>query len=265
MDRISFGLLWPDTVASVRRHAELLLPLAAAFLFLPQLLLARHVADRQPQEIFVGDAFPGDAFALGLLLLASTLGQLVMARIIANDGTKGQTLGAELRAAAARLPAAMAAFLALTVLLLIAALPPAMLALLLGGGNLAVVVAVLVAGFWVFARVGIVLPLVATDEPDPMSAIASAWRLTRGRALRIAAMLVTLLAGFGLLLIGIAGIGAAVGVISTMATGPSESGWSIGRWLFELVNAAASAAAGTFYIAFLTRVALALKQHPTAV
>jgi hypothetical protein len=262
LDLISFGRLWPETVACVRRHTDLLWPLAAAFLFLPQLLLARHVADRQPDEIFVGDAFPGDAIALGLLLLVSTLGQLVMARIVANDGTGGRTLGAELRAAASRLPAAMAAFLALTVLLLLAALPPAMLAVVLGGGNLAVVIAVLVAGFWVFARVGIVLPLLATDDPDPMSAIASAWRLTRGRALRIAVMLLTLLAGFGLLLIGIAGIGAAVGVISTIATGPAETGWSIGRWLFELVNAAASAAAGTFYIAFLTRLAEALKQQP---
>jgi hypothetical protein len=197
--------------------------------------------------------------AVGLLLLVSTLGQLAMARIIAHDGTQGQTLGAELRVALGRLPAAIAAFCILVILFLIASFLPAALAFLLGGGNAGAIIAVMVAGFWLAARLGILLPLIATDHPEPLSAIATAWRLTSGRTLRIAGMLATLLLGFLLLVVGIGGLGAAAGVISTMATGPSEGGWGVGRWLFELFNTAASAAAGTFYIAFLTRLCLALK------
>lgn len=264
MDPISFGRLWPETVARVRRHTDLLWPLAAAFLFLPQLLVARHVADRTPDQIFKGDALVGDAIAVGLLMLFSTFGQLVVARIVAHDGTQGQTLGAELRVALSRLPAALATLFILVILFLFASFLPAALAFLAGGGNAGAILAVMLCGFWLAARFGIVQPLVATDQPEPMSAIATAWRLTRGRTLRIAGMLATLIFGFLLLVIGIGGLGAAAGVISTMATGPAAEGWSLGRWLFELVNTAASAAVGTFYIAFLTVLAQALGNHPPA-
>lgn len=264
MDPISFGRLWPLTVAAVRRHADLLWPLAAAFFFLPQLLLARHIADRKPEQIFVGEALAGDAVAFGLLLLVTTLGQLVMARIIAQGGTAGRTLGAELRTALGRLPSAMATFIALVILFAITSFIPAVLASLLGGGTATAIAAVLVAGLWLWARLGIVLPLVATDHPEPVWAISSAWRLTRGRALRIVGMLAVLLLGFLLLAVGIGGIGAAAGFVSTLATGPAEDGWGVGRWLFELINAAASAAAGTFYIAFLTLLAQALAREAAA-
>lgn len=264
MDPINFGRLWPETVAVVRRHTDLLWPLAATFLFLPQLLLARHVADRKPDQIFVGDAFAGDAVAIGLLLLVTTLGQLAMARIVAQDGTAGRTLGAELRTALARLPAAMAVFFVLLILFVVASFLPATLAYILGGGNAAAIAAVMVAGLWVWARLGIVLPLVATDHPEPVWAISSAWRLTKGRALRILGMVAVLLLGFLMLALGIGGIGAAAGFVSTLATGQVPDGWGVGRWLFELINAAASAAAGTFYIAFLTILALALKREAEA-
>lgn len=242
----------------------MLWPLAAAFLFLPQLLLARHVGDRKPDQLFTGDAFAGDALALVLLLLVSTLGQLVMARIVAHDGTEGRTLGAELRTAFARLPAAVAAFLALMLLFMVASFIPATLAYLMGGGTAAAIAAVLAAGLWVWARLGIVLPLVATDHPEPVWAIGSAWRLTKGRGPRILGMLALLIVGFLLLALGIGGIGAAAGFVTTLATGVVEDGWGIGRWLFELINAAASAAAGTFYIAFLTLLASALQRERPA-
>lgn len=264
MDPISFGRIWPETVARVRRHTDLLWPLAAAFLFLPQLLVARHVADRTPGQLFTGEALVGDAFAIALLLLFSTFGQLVMARIVAHDGTRGQTLGTELRVALSRLPVAIASLFILVILFMFASFLPAALAFLVGGGNAGAILAVVLCGFWLAARLGIVLPLVATNQPEPVSAITTAWRLTRGRTLRIAAMLTTLLLGFLLLFIGIAGLGAAAGVISTMATGPAVEGWGIGRWLYELINTAASAALGTFYIAFLTVLAQALGNRPQA-
>lgn len=264
MNQISFGNLWPETVAVVRRHADLLWPLTAAFLFMPQLLLARYAADRAPDQLFKGEALWADSLALGLLLVVSTLGQLVMARVVAGDGTGTQTLGAELRTSALRLPAALVVFFILLILFMLAAFIPVTLAFLMGGGNAAAALAAVVAGFWLAARMGIVLPLLATDHPEPVWAISSAWRLTKGYGLRIAGMLATLMFGFLLLVIGIQGIGAAVGVISTVATGGDATEWGIGRWLFELIGAAASAVMGTFYIAFLTRLAQALKGQEAA-
>lgn len=264
MDPVSFGRLWPETVAAVRRHADLLWPIAAAFLFLPQLLLARHVAGRTADQLFKGTAFASDMVALGLLVIVSTFGQLAVARLVALDGTQGRTLGAELSAAVVRLPAALAAFMATLLLFSVAAFVPAALAFLLGGGTSAAIAAVLLAGLWLMARLAIVLPLLATGAPDPFAAIAEAWRLTRGRSLRIIGMLATLLLGFLLLVVGISGLGAAAGVISTLAVGPAAEGWGIGRWLFELANAAASAAMGTFYMAFLAILTGALQANRQA-
>jgi Membrane domain of glycerophosphoryl diester phosphodiesterase len=228
-------------------HTDLLWPLAAAFLFLPQLLVARHVNDRTPDQMFTGDALPGDALAAVLLILASLLGQLVMARLIARDGTDGEALGTWLRQAVALMPAAVA------------------VTLIQGIGTGFGLFLFVIPGLWIYCRLMLVLPLVATGHRDPIEAITASWQLTKGRALRLFGMVAVLLLGFLLLAIGINGIGAAVGVISTLAAGGVEEGWGIGRWLFEILGSAASSAMGVFFIAFLTILMQALKSQPTAV
>ncbi len=241
MDPISFGRLWPETVAAVRRHTDLLWPLAAAFLFFPQLLVARHVNDRTPQEMFTGAALPGDLLAVSGLVLMSVVGQLVMARLIARDGTDGETLGALLRNALFLLPAGVA------------------VTLIQGLGTGIGLFLFVIPGLWLYCRLLLVLPLVATDHGDPIEAVKASWALTSGRALKLFGMVATLLLGFLLLALGINGIGAAVGVISTLAAGGTAEGWGIGRWLFEILGAAASSAMGTFFIAFLAVLMQALK------
>lgn len=246
MDPISFGRLWPETVAAVRRHADLLWPLAAAFLFLPQLLVARHVNDRLPAQLFKGENLPGDALAAILLILASLLGQLVMARLIARDGTDGEPLGTLLRSALPLLPAAVA------------------VTLIQGIGTGFGLFLFVIPGVWLYCRLLLVLPLVATGHRDPVEAVVTSWSLTKGHAFRLFGMVLTLLFGFLLLAIGINGVGAAAGVISTLATGGQADGWSFARWLFEVIGAAASSAMGTFYIAFLAVVMQALKSRAAA-
>lgn len=246
MDPISFGRLWPETVAAVRHHADLLWPLAAAFLFLPQLLVARHVNDRLPNQLFKGEDLPGDALAAVLLILASLLGQMVMARLIARNGTDGQTLGTLLRQAIPLLPAAVA------------------VTLIQGIGTGFGLFLFVIPGIWLYCRLLLVLPLVANGHRDPVEAVTTSWALTKGQALKIFGMVAILLFGFLLLAIGINGVGAAAGVISTLATGGVADGWSFARWLFEVVGAAASSAMGVFFIAFLAVLMQALKSNPAA-
>jgi hypothetical protein len=244
LDPLSFGRLWPETVAAVRRHTDLLWPVAAAFLFFPQLLFAWQAGDRTPDMLFQGDKVLGDGLAVLLLILAGLVGQLVMAMVIARNGTGGETLGALLKRAFALL------------------LPALAVSLIQGIGVGFGFVLLVIPGLWLLARLALVLPLVATDHPDPIEALRASWALSKGRALRILGVLSVLLLGFLLLSIGITGLGAAVGVISTIATGGPDTGWSVGRWLFEAIGAAASAAMGTFYIAFLTILTGVLKQTP---
>lgn len=233
MDPLSFGRLWPETVALVRRHADFLLPVGGAFLFLPQLLFAWHVGDADPKLLFRGERFVGDALAFAGLILVSQLGQLVIAFMAVRDGTGGSTLGELLGQGGRRLLPATAAWL--------------MQGLAVGFG----LVLFILPGLWLLARLALVLPLVATDEPDPVNALGASWRLTNGHALRILAMLSLLLVGFLLIVIGINGVGMAIGVISTVATGQPAEGWGLGRWLFETMGAAASATVGLFYTCFL--------------
>ena len=211
-----------------------------------RLLVARHVNDRVPAQLFKGDEFPGDALAAALLILASLVGQMVMARLVARDGTEGQTLGALLRQAIALLPAAVA------------------VTLILGIGTGFGLFLFVIPGIWLYCRLLLVLPLVATGHRDPLEAVTTSWALTKGQALKIFGMVAILLFGFLLLAIGINGVGAAAGVISTLATGKIEDGWSFARWLFEVIGASASSAMGVFYIAFQAVLMQALKSNRAA-
>jgi hypothetical protein len=264
MDPINFGRLWPETVAAVRRHTDLLWPVAAAFLFMPQLLMARQVNGRTPDQLFRGDDVMGDSIGLILLVCATLFVQLVIARIVADDSTDGDTLGSLMLQSALRLPHALAVLAALFLLLVLLSAVPAAVIAVLGGGSAAGAVVGGVAGLAMSARLGVALPLVATENHDPFAAIGEAWRLTKGRTLRICGMLATLLLGFLLLSVAIGGIGAAVGVVSVAVAGPAAEGWGVGRWLFEMTGAAASAAMGTFQFAFATILMLALKKQPAA-
>lgn len=224
------------------------MPVAAAFLFLPQLLFNWRVGDATPDQLFAAGRAGGDILALLFLILMSLLGQLVAVRISIDDGTAGDTLGDLLRTAVRRLLPALAA------------------SLLQGMAVFAGLLLFILPGIWLFARLCLATPLVATSQPDPIEALKRSWQLTDGQALKIIGMLGVLVLGLLLVTIGIAGLGAAVGVVSTIAAGQPEEGWGIGRWLFELLAAGASAAIGLVYICFLGRllVSLGSRQRPSA-
>ncbi len=247
MDPVSFGRIWPETVAALRHNYDLLLPVAGFFLFLPQLVFSWHLGDRVPQDLFAGDQLFGDIVALFALIVASLIGQLVIAFVSLNDGTGDKTLGGVLKGALLLLPPALAASM--------------IQGLAVGAGLMLLIV----PGLWLLARLSPTIPLIAGGERDPLQAITASWQLTAGRSLKILGMLTVLLLGFLMLSIGITGLGSAVGVITTLATGKAEGGWGIARWLFELMAAGASALFGAAYMAFLSVLTRTLKAHPAEV
>lgn len=241
---LSFGPIWAHTLALLRRHGELLWPLAAAFLFLPQLLIAVLAPEQAPGQtpdlgkslLILGVAGAG--------IVATLLGQVSMAFLAINDGTAGLTLGQVLQRSG-RLT-----------------LPALAVVLIQGIAILVGFLLLIIPGFWVLARLSVALPIVAVGPHDPLEALKESWRLTEGHALRILGCLAILILGFLLLYIGIVSIGVAVGAISTMAAGAPSEGWGLGRWAFEVIGGAAVAAMGVVSICFYSSLLKVLRTLP---
>ncbi|MCG2842521.1 glycerophosphoryl diester phosphodiesterase membrane domain-containing protein [Sandaracinobacter sp. RS1-74] len=245
---LSFGPLWADTLDLVRRHGEILWPLAAAFLFLPQILIAVVTPEQGPNAR--PDMGPDMALAMLMLaaglagLLATLVGQVSVAFLAVHDGTAGLTLG-QVIARSARL------------------LLPAMAVVLMQGIAIFVgLLLLIVPGLWLLARFSVALPTVSVGPHDPLEALKESWRLTEGYALKILGALLILTLGMFILYFGILAIGVAVGAIGTIAGGQPETGWSLGRWAFEVIGAAAVAAMGVISICFYSSLLKTLRRLP---
>jgi hypothetical protein len=241
LEALAFGRLWAATTGIVARHRELLLPLAGAFFFLPQLLFGWRVGERTPAELFAADRWLGDALVLALVAAGSLVGQLVVARIAAEDGTRGDTLGDVLAQAATLLLPALAASLIQSI------------------GVAFGLLAFILPGLWLLSRLILVVPVIAVEATDPVVALKRSWALTTGQSLRILGMLALLILGFLLLSLAVEGLGSALGVVSTVATGRPASGWGIGRWLLEILRAGLSAALGLYFMVFVARLYAVLR------
>ena len=244
---LSFAPVWAETLGLIRRHGDLMWPLAAAFIFLPQLLVA--VLMPAPVEGQTPD------FASSLLILsvgaagfaATLLGQISLASLAVNDGTAGQTLGQVIRRCARLV------------------LPALAVVLIQGIGVLVGTFLLILPGLWLLSRLSVALPTVAAGQHDPIEALKESWRLTDGYALRIFGCLAILTLGILLIYISILSIGVAVGAISTIAAGAQPGGWGIGRWAFEVIAAGVVAGLGIISMCFyasLLKVLRALPRDP---
>lgn len=227
------------TVVVLRRHWEILWPLAAALFFLPQLLISL-VAPTAGHDIGRGNS-PGLSTSIpvvlvGLLVVMTTIaGQLSIAAIAVRDGTGGQTVAEVLRGGLRRMVPA----LAVVAVQSIAAI---------AGGLLFIL-----PGLWLLARLSVALPIIATGTDDPLAALRQSWNLTRGHALRILACLAGVLAVVLLLYLGVTGLGMLTGALRPEAMAQPFSAWSTGRWLFEVASAAAVGLSGLVATCFYAR------------
>lgn len=241
---LSFGPLWRRTIAVIRRHGDLLWPLAAAMFFLPQLLFAMVEPDRSNGlDLDFAASVPVVA-TLVAGLLVTVIGQVVVAFVAVQDGTAGLTFGQVIVRSGGLVVPAFA------------------MLLLQGLATVAGILLLIVPGLLLFARLAVALPLLATGPRDPLLALRASWRLTDGNTLRILVSLVTLLAGIFLFYAGVLSLGLLLG--SPDALTASFGRWSMGRWVLELLSAGAVAAIGLVSVAFYSSLLVALRALPAS-
>jgi hypothetical protein len=227
-----FAANWAATVASVRTNDALLWPVAAAFFFLPQLLLRRIVGEPLV-AIQAGEVGVVGSLVIAGATVVSLTGQLTVTHLLLRQG-EDETLAQSLRTGLALLLPGLAALI--------------LQSMAIGAGLLLLIV----PGLYLAARLLFVFPALMDRHPDPVAALRESWRLTDGSGLRILAQMLALLLGFILLSLLMSGLGSALGVLGTVASGgrPAEGEWGIGRWLYEMAGTALSAAFITYYLAF---------------
>lgn len=235
IEQNGFSAAWGATTDFMSENQALLLPLAGMFLFLPQLLFQFGAQDLVPGAPLPDGSGLRIGLLVGLLLVASLMGQLTITRMAAGR-TRGVTLGEELAASASVLLPAVAALL--------------LQSIAIGIG----LVALFLPGIYLIGRLLFVLPVLACETSDPIEALKRSWALTAGNGFRLAAFVMAI--GFAIIFISVllGGVGAAIGVVSTVASGgPPAEGWGIGRWLFELLNVSVSALLSVTYMVFVAQ------------
>lgn len=240
---LTFGPVWARTLAVLRGNGAVLWPLAAAFFFLPQLLISYVAPAHAPAKTQdLAQSFPV-LFVGAVALLATLVGQVSVAFIAVKDGTGGLILKQVIaRSARLLLPA-----LALVTIQGIA--------VVLGG------LLFIIPGLWLMARLAVAMPIFATGTDDPVEALTNSWRMSEGRALRIFGCLAILLLGVLALYLGMVSVGAATGVIGGKAAVPGASGgWGLGRWVFEVGSNAIVGAIALVSTCFHASLLVAVRQ-----
>lgn len=213
---LSVAALWRDTLAAARDDAGLLIPLAAAFLFLPQLAFALLAGGAQGQN---------PTASLGTLAIAAIglVGQAAMVLVVLDRAERrSRPLGAALRQALAAVPRLLGATLAI-------ALPLGLAAAVIGGLLSTVLArpaalgltafALLPALLWLIPRGALLTPAIVEERLGVRAGLARVVALARGRGLRIGVFLLLILIFFvvAILMTGI--VVAATGSLATIAFG----------------------------------------------
>jgi hypothetical protein len=220
---------------ALEQDLPLLVPVGVALLLFPQLLLARFAGVLPTPDTSSMDLPTGVIIGLSAVALAGLLFQLFLTMETLR-ARPGATVGRLLMDASRLLPASIVVSLCQA----LAVVPAAVLvsagkpALALPGFLLALV------GGWVVVRLMLAVPVLVVEGGGPLRAIGRSWTLTAGHSLRLCAMFLILMAGFLLFLLVFAGLGSAIASVSTLLIGEPASGWGIGRWTAEFLNAGAS-------------------------
>lgn len=232
MEERSFGAAWAATLGFIRANTAVLLPVVGLFLFLPQLLFQFFTQDLLPGKGVPDGAELRVALLFAVLLAGSVLGQIVLTRLVlapSGGATAGDALSASIGLFLPVLAATIIQSLAVGLGLLFLVVP----------------------GLYVLARLVFTLPVIADGERDPIEALKRSWALTADNGFRLLGYVLALFLGFVIISLLLGGVGAAIGVVSTVAAGGARPGWGIGRWLFEMLSSGTGAVLGMTYIVFI--------------
>lgn len=201
---------------------------------------------------------PGAGFFLGVFALYLVMyalqfvEQAALCRLCSDRHTPniGDALSTGLRSVLTLLGVAVIAIIVTFVVMFVVGLLGAALTDGSGGSPLGALVplVMLIGGLWLLARLCMILPVVAIDEErNPIAAIARAWRMTSGSALKIA--LVLILVG---VVLGVVFVGLFYAFIGTPSPGNIPNFGALG--LFAILLFVLGAIAGNYIVALIAAI-----------
>lgn len=261
MGGLDFATLWNATRDTLRARLGEVAPIAAAFMFLPQLLLARMggaiASEATPQA---ADALPL-VVMMAVVIVSQMVAQLAITAMALGIGT-GATVADILRASAARVVPGLVASLAQSLVIglglaLAVASPllrPAGLVLMLG------------PGVYLFARLSVAMAALVAEGGGPTEACRRSLVLTHGAGFRILGWLLLLVFGLLVASLIVSLFGTALGAMLKLALGTPASGWGASEWVGALVSTAAGTAMSVVLVVFAAMLyrALAAARPPAA-
>lgn len=192
---LSVAGLWRDTVRVARAEAALVIPVAGAFLFLPQLLFAALRGTVDPAAVSGQGALGFGAIAL--LLFATSFGQAATTLVaLDHEAGRARTLREIFAAAFAALPRVLGATLIAGLAIGIVAMLVYQLCAAAMAPPRAVATSLLIIALpllWLLPRLVLIAPVALTEGVRPLAALHRAWAVARGRSGRLRIFLLLLL------------------------------------------------------------------------
>jgi hypothetical protein len=274
-ERLGVSSLWADTLATFRAHRTVLLTLAAAFIFLPQ-IVASLALQAAGVTLDLGAMLRGGSGnmpdlpawfgPLNLLLFAVQLLVIIpVTRLALGLVGPDETVADMLRNAAGRMPGVLKAFLFLVLLyigvVIAIVIPLALIGALTGSGRATgaaaapspgtsaiaalIAAALLALAFYVMARMSPWMSVLIAENPGARATVRRAWALTRGRAGRILLIFLVLLIAALIASVVVGGLAHALGAAGAVV------GEGFGPFLAAVVNGAFGALLSLLYYILL--------------
>lgn len=239
--RLKYDELWNEAADLLRRNRSVVVALAGALFFLPNLLVAffAPIEPRGPGVSFI-EAMMAHVRANWPLILAGALvemlGALTLLRLVLK--ADGRTVGAAIAASLVLLPTMFAAGFLTNIVV--------------GIGFMLLIV----PGIYLLGRFALVPPvIVAEDRRNPLEAIRRSFALTRGSGFAIAWVFVAI---FVLAVVADVALSGAFGSVAILLAGRD-----FGLLLAEAIGASVWAAASVLQVAFAARIYARLDAAPT--
>ena len=256
MSNLSIGKAWDEAKAALRAHRRLIIPVALGLILLPAV-----IASMVEPQVAPGEQPPPGMWMLVVLamIIVMFVGQISMVLLVNGwRGSVGEAIGQAARRAPTLILAAL--MLGIVVILIFSAILAVGTGGTLENGQLdlstissvgwVVLCLALAALFYLFIRLIMLIPVVASESLGPIASIRRVFAMTSGQFWRLLGFILMLMLGF---LIVALTVGAVVGVLVKLLLGSPEP-WSIALLVMALAGGLVQAGFVTVYTAMLARI-----------